>query len=82
MLEIDIVVKQAVSEVLSIPFEDIELEDDLVESLGVDSLDQVQIAMELEDVLETRFPDSQFDKIVTVLDLVNFASSIDRRSGK
>ncbi len=42
------------------------------EDLNADSLDQVELVMELEDVFETDIPDDEAEKIKTVGDAINF----------
>jgi acyl carrier protein len=69
-------VKVSISTVLSIPIEDILLEDNLKEDLAADSLDEVRIAMELEERLDINFPDYEFDKVEYVSDLVKLTAMI------
>lgn len=69
-------VRRSVAKVLSIPLEDVLLEDDLHTALGADSLDEVQIAMELEEVLDIQFPDSEFDSIKTVEQLIQTTAQL------
>ena len=42
------------------------------EDLNADSLDQVELVMELEEAFETDIPDEQAEKIKTVGDAINF----------
>ena len=42
----------------------------LREDLGVDSLDQVEMVMEIEDAFSVKFEDAEMEKIVTVQDAV------------
>ena len=42
----------------------------LREDLGVDSLDQVEMVMEIEDAFKVKFSDEEMEKIVTVQDAV------------
>ncbi len=42
------------------------------EDLNADSLDQVELVMELEDAFDTDIPDEEAEKIKTVGDAVNF----------
>ena len=43
-----------------------------VDDLNADSLDQVELVMELEEAFETDIPDEQAEKIKTVGDAVEF----------
>jgi acyl carrier protein len=55
----------------SIPPENITLESVLVEDLGLDSLDRVSIAFDLEEKYEIEIPENQLDQIKTVQDMVS-----------
>ncbi|HEX4067012.1 MAG TPA: acyl carrier protein [Acidobacteriaceae bacterium] len=55
----------------SIPPESITLRSVLVEDLGLDSLDRVSIAFDLEEKYEIEIPESQLDQIKTVQDMVS-----------
>jgi acyl carrier protein len=61
-----------VSEQLNIPREDIKLESSIQDDLKADSLDIVELVMELEDEFEVSIPDSDYEKIKTVGDAVNY----------
>jgi len=54
----------------SIPPETITMESALVEDLGLDSLDRVSIAFDLEEKYEIEIPESRLDQIRTVEDIV------------
>ncbi|HEX4038911.1 MAG TPA: acyl carrier protein [Acidobacteriaceae bacterium] len=54
----------------SIAPETIALESVLVEDLGLDSLDRVSIAFDLEEKYEIEIPESRLDQIKTVQDMV------------
>lgn len=41
-----------------------------VEDLGVDSLDRVELVMEIEDAFKVKFEDAEMEKITTVQDAV------------
>ena len=55
----------------SIPPESITLESALAEDLGLDSLDRVSIAFDLEEKFEIEIPESQLEHIKTVQDMVS-----------
>lgn len=65
------------SEMLGVPEHEVEPKADLVDDLGADSLDTVEIAMEVEEEFDVEFPDVDFDGVRTVDDL---ASLVLRRS--
>ena len=52
--------------------EDITLESLLVDDLGADSLDAIDIVMSVEDTFKVEVPDEIIEKIETVGDIVNY----------
>lgn len=61
-----------VSQQLDIPKEDIKLESSFVDDLKADSLDVVELVMELEDEFEITIPDEDYEKIKTVGDAAKY----------
>lgn len=57
-------------ELLGKKVEEIQLESKIVEELGADELDLVEVVMELEEQLEITIPDECAEKVVTVEDLI------------
>ena len=52
--------------------EDITMESLLVDDLGADSLDAIDIVMSVEDTFKVEAPDEIIEKIETVGDIVNY----------
>ena len=52
--------------------EDITMESLLVDDLGADSLDAIDIVMRVEDTFKVEVPDEIIEKIETVGDIVNY----------
>lgn len=52
--------------------EDITMESLLVDDLGADSLDAIDIVMSVEDTFKVEVPDENIEKIETVGDIVNY----------
>ena len=52
--------------------EDITMESQLVDDLGADSLDAIDIVMSVEDTFKVEVPDEIIEKIETVGDIVNY----------
>lgn len=52
--------------------EDITVESLLVDDLGADSLDAIDIVMSVEDTFKVEVPDEIIEKIETVGDIVNY----------
>ncbi len=65
-------VQTIISKNLSIPKENIKLESNLVDDLGADSLDAVEIIMDLEDCFNITISDEETENIKTVGDLVSY----------
>ena len=65
-------VKEVIVEILDVPPEDIKHESKLVEDLEADSLDIVEMVMQLEDKFCLQIPESAFDDLKTVKDVVEY----------
>lgn len=65
-------VKEVIVEILDVPPEDIKDESKLVEDLEADSLDIVEMVMQLEDKFGLQIPESAFDDLKTVKDVVEY----------
>lgn len=61
-----------VSEQLGVEKKNIKRESHFVNDLGADSLDTVELVMELEDEFETKIPEEEAEKIQTVGEAVDF----------
>ena len=68
-------IKAIISEQLEVEEEEIKLESELVEDLGADSLDIVDLVMSIEDEFEVEVPDEAIESIKTVGDIVKFIES-------
>ena len=58
------------------------LESSFVNDLGVDSLDMVELVMELEDEFDVNISDEDAEKIQTVGDAVNYIKGNTQKNGK
>lgn len=65
-------VKEILSEQLDVDVEKIELNSDLSNDLGADSLDAIDIVMTIEDQYSIEVPDETIKAMKTVEDIVNF----------
>lgn len=63
-------VREILAKELNIPEEDIKLESNFTDDLGIDSLDLVQLVMELEEAFNITIDDAE--AIKTVQDAVSF----------
>lgn len=65
-------VQSIISKTLNLKPEEIKLESNLAEDLGADSIDAVEIVMDLEETFNITLSDEQTENIKTVADLVNY----------
>ena len=65
-------VTKIIAEQFDMEAEDLEESTTLVEDLGADSLDLVDLVMSFEDEFDMEFPDEDVDSIKTVGDIVNY----------
>lgn len=59
----------------------ITLETSFVNDLGADSLDLVELVMELEDTFDVKIPDDDAEKIQTVGDAVKYINEHSQKNG-
>ncbi len=65
-------VRAIVAERLGISEESVKLESSFIDDLGADSLDIVELVMEMEDKFEVEIPDDEAENIKTVADAVKY----------
>ena len=65
-------VKEIIAEELGIELDEIKLESDLTEDLGADSLDAIELIMEIETQFDVEIADSDATKIKLVSDIVEY----------
>ena len=70
---IDVVVEQ-----LSVAPDAVKLESKIIEDLGADSLDVVELVMALEEKFEVEIPDSEAEKLKTIQDVVTFVEGLKK----
>lgn len=63
---------EIVCDFLELDPEEITLDSDLREDFDADSLDMVDIIMDIEDAFGVEVPDEVLDKLVTVKDVVDY----------
>ncbi len=68
-------VRTIIAEQLSIPVDSLNDETTL-DSLGADSLDRVEIVMNLEDHFTIEIDDEMAEKLITVSDVVKYISTL------
>lgn len=68
-------VKSVISEELEVEEDQITMESLIVDDLGADSLDVVELIMRLEEKFDVEIPDEEAEKIQSVGDAVNFITT-------
>lgn len=68
-------VKEILVDQLEINADDIELTSSLIDDLGADSLDAIDIVMTIEDQYSIEVPDEMIKNMKTVEDIVSFIES-------
>lgn len=71
-------VKDVVVEQLSVAPDAVKLESKIIEDLGADSLDVVELVMALEEKFEVEIPDSEAEKLKTIQDVVSFVEGLKK----
>ena len=70
-------VKRIVVDRLGVDESEVSLEASFKEDLGADSLDVVELVMELEDEFDMEISDEDAEKITSVGEVVNYISSLN-----
>ncbi len=71
-------VKAVVVEQLSINADAVKMESKIIEDLGADSLDVVELIMALEEKFEVEIPDSDAEKLIKIEDVVNYIDNLKK----
>lgn len=67
-----------IAEGLNVKIEDVKLESRLVEDLGADSLDVVELVMAFEDEFEISLPDEDIKNFKTIKDVVTYITNLKK----
>lgn len=70
--DVFIKVKKLIANVLNINEEKISIDSKIIDDLGAESLDLVTLMMEFEDEFNSKIPDEDAEKLLTVKDTVNY----------
>jgi len=68
-------IKEIIVEKMDVDADDVTEEASFIESLGADSLDTVELIMELEDEFELEIPDEAAEKMATVGDAIKYVQA-------
>ena len=71
-------VRDVVVEQLSVAPDAVKLESKIIEDLGADSLDVVELVMAPEEKFEVEIPDSEAEKLKTIQDVVTFVEGLKK----
>ena len=66
---------KVIAEKLSVDVADVVLEASMVDDLGADSLDLVELIMSMEEEFDVEIPDEEAEKIITVKDAIEFVKA-------
>ena len=78
MSEIERKVKAIIVDKLGVDEKDVTMEASFTTDLGADSLDTVELIMELEKEFDVQIPDEEAEKIATVGDAVKFIENAQK----
>ena len=68
-------VKNIIVTQLGVKAEEIKNESKIIDDLGADSLDTVELVMALEEEFETEIPDEDAEKITSVQEAIDYVNS-------
>lgn len=69
-------VKETVVTCLGVSESDVTMESSFIDDLGADSLDIVDLIMNLEETFNIEIPDSDAEKVATVGDVVDYIKNL------
>lgn len=65
-------VRELLCEQLDVDADDVTMETNILDDLGADSLDVVDLVMNLEEAFDTEIPDDEIEELKTVGDVVHY----------
>ena len=68
-------VKNIIADQLGVGEDEIKITSSFIEDLGADSLDIVELVMQMEEEFEVEIPDEEAENIKTVQDAVNYINT-------
>ena len=71
-------VRDVVVEQLSVAPDAVKLDSKIIEDLGADSLDVVELVMAHEEKFEVEIPDSDAEKLITINDVVTYIENLNK----
>lgn len=71
-------VKDVVVEQLAVDADTIKMESKIIEDLGADSLDVVELSMALEEKFNVEIPDNEAEKLITISNIVDYIEGLKK----
>ncbi|QKF64124.1 acyl carrier protein [Campylobacter corcagiensis] len=71
-------VRDVVVEQLSVSPDAVKLDSKIIEDLGADSLDVVELIMALEEEFDVEIPDSDAEKLISINDVVTYIENLEK----
>ena len=71
-------VRDVVVEQISVAADAVKMESKIIEDLGADSLDVVELVMALEEKFDVEIPDSEAEKLISIADVVNYVEGLKK----
>ena len=72
-------VRDVVVEQLSVSPDQVKVDSKIIEDLGADSLDVVELVMALEEKFCIEIPDSESEKLVSIKDVVDYIENLPKK---
>ena len=72
-------VRDVVVEQLSVSPDQVKVDPKIIEDLGADSLDVVELVMALEEKFGIEIPDSESEKLVSIKDVVDYIENLPKK---
>lgn len=72
-------VKAVVVEQLSVEVDSVKMESKIIEDLGADSLDVVELIMALEEKFDIEIPDTDAEKLIKIEDVVKYIDNLPKK---
>lgn len=69
-------VRDVIVEQLNVSPEAVKLESKIIEDLGADSLDVVELVMALEEKFDIQIPDTEAEKLISIQNVVDYIEKI------
>lgn len=71
-------VRDVVVEQLSVAPNAVKIDSKIIEDLGADSLDVVELVMALEEKFGIEIPDSEAEKLISIKDVVTYIENLNK----